>query len=42
MSDQEKEKLKEYLEKILTKNPKTKKLYNKNDKADWILIWWKK
>jgi ubiquinone/menaquinone biosynthesis C-methylase UbiE len=42
LNDKEKVKLKEYLGKILTKNPKTKKLYNKNDKADWILIWWKK
>ncbi len=42
LNDEEKDKLKEYLEKILTKNPKTGKLYNKKDKADWILIWWKK
>ncbi|WP_296887174.1 class I SAM-dependent methyltransferase [uncultured Methanobrevibacter sp.] len=39
---EEKAKLKEYLEKILSKNPETGKLYNKKDKADWILIWWKK
>lgn len=38
----EKDKLKEYLEKILVKNPENGKLYNENDKADWILIWWKK
>ena len=42
LDDDEKDKLKEYLEKILTKNPETGKLYNKKDKADWILIWWKK
>ena len=42
LNDEEKDKLKEYLEKILTKNPETGKLYNKKDKADWILIWWKK
>lgn len=37
----EKEKLKEYLEKILDINPKTGKLENKYDKPDWVLIWWK-
>ncbi|MBR6023690.1 MAG: class I SAM-dependent methyltransferase [Methanobrevibacter sp.] len=42
LNDEEKDKLREYLEKILTKDPKTGKLYNKKDKADWILIWWKK
>nr|WP_296808160.1 hypothetical protein [uncultured Methanobrevibacter sp.] len=42
MNDEEKAKLKEYLEKILSKNPETGKLHNKKDKADWILIWWKK
>lgn len=42
LNDNEKDKLKEYLEKILTINPETGKLYNKKDKADWILIWWKK
>ena len=42
LNDEEKDKLREYLEKILTKNPETGKLYNKKDKADWILIWWKK
>ena len=42
LNDEEKDKLKEYLKKILTKNPETGKLYNKKDKADWILIWWKK
>jgi hypothetical protein len=26
----------------LTKDSKSGKLYNKKDKADWILIWWKK
>lgn len=42
LNDEEKDKLKEYLEKILTRNSETEKLYNIKDKADWILIWWKK
>ena len=42
LNTNEKNKLKEYLGKKLIKDPKTKKLYNKQDKADWILIWWKK
>lgn len=42
INDVEKDKLKEYLEKILIKDPETGKLYNKKDKADWILIWWRK
>jgi SAM-dependent methyltransferase len=42
LNDEEKDKLKEYLGKILTKDSETGKLYNKKDKADWILIWWKK
>ena len=42
LNKSEKEKLKEYLEKILTKNPETGKLYNKKDKADWVLLWWVK
>ena len=41
-SDDEKEKLKEYLERILTKDEKSGEYYNIKDKADWILIWWKK
>ena len=41
-SDEEKVKLKEYLERILTKDSKTGKLYNVKDKADWIMVWWKK
>lgn len=41
-SDKEKVKLKEYLERILTKDSKTGKLYNVKDKADWIMVWWKK
>ena len=41
-SDDEKELLKEYLERILTYDPKTKMYYNVNDKADWIMVWWKK
>lgn len=41
-SDEEKEKLKAYLERILTYDPETEKYYNVKDKADWILVWWKK
>ena len=41
-SDDEKELLKEYLERILTYDEKTKKYYNVKDKADWIMVWWKK
>lgn len=41
-SDDEKEKLREYLERILTHDPETGKYYNVKDKADWIMIWWKK
>ena len=39
LNDKEKNKLKEYLGNILTKDPETEKLYNKKDKSDWILIW---
>lgn len=42
LSDDEKDKLRQYLSEILSKNPETGKLYNKKDKADWILIWWRK
>lgn len=41
-SSKEKEKLKEYLKRVLKKDPETGKLYNVKDRADWILIWWKK
>lgn len=41
-SDEEKILLKEYLKRILTKDSKTGKLFNVKDKADWIMIWWKK
>lgn len=41
-NDTQKEQLKDYLERILTYNPETKKYYNVKDKADWIMIWWKK
>ena len=41
-SDDEKEKLKEYLKRILTYDEKQNKYYNIKDKADWIMIWWKK
>lgn len=41
-SDEEKEELKKYLTEILTKDEKTGKLFNVKDKADWIMVWWKK
>lgn len=41
-SDEEKELLKDYLKRILTKDEKTGKLFNVKDKADWIMVWWKK
>lgn len=41
-NDKEKELLKEYLERILTYDSKTEKYYNVKDKADWIMVWWKK
>ncbi len=41
-SDEEKELLKEYLKRILTYDEESKKYYNVKDKADWIMVWWKK
>ena len=41
-NNDEKELLKRYLEKILTYDEQSEKYYNVKDKADWILIWWKK
>ena len=41
-SDEEKELLKKYLERVLTFDEKSKKYYNVKDKADWIMVWWKK
>lgn len=41
-SDEEKEKLRQYLERVLIKDEKTEKYYNVKDKADWIMVWWKK
>ena len=41
-SCEEKKLLKEYLKRILSFDSETKKYYNTKDKADWILIWWKK
>ena len=35
-------KFEEYINEIMTKNPKTGKYSNPNDKADWVLFWWKK
>ncbi|WP_225370382.1 hypothetical protein [Methanobrevibacter arboriphilus] len=40
-TEEEKEELYKYLEKNLRKNNEGM-LENPNDKADWILIWWKK
>lgn len=42
LNNKEKDKLVKYLNNILEKDPETGKLFNKKDKADWILIWWKK
>lgn len=41
-SDEEKALLKDYLERILTYESESKKYYNVKDKADWIMVWWKK
>ena len=41
-TDEEKELLRDYLERILTKDEETGKYYNVKDKADWIMVWWKK
>ena len=41
-SDEEKELLRKYLERILTYDEKSEKYYNVKDKADWIMVWWKK
>ena len=42
LNNDEKTQLRKYLNEILKKDPETGKLYNEKDKADWILIWWKK
>lgn len=39
-SDEDKIMLREYLERILTED--NGKYYNVKDKADWIMVWWKK
>lgn len=39
-TDEQKEMLKEYLERILTY--KNGKYFNVKDKADWVMVWWKK
>lgn len=39
-SDEEKELLRDYLERILTFEDG--KYFNAKDKADWIMVWWKK
>ena len=41
-NEDEKKALRKYLERILTKDPETGKLYNVKDKSDWIMFWWKK
>ena len=40
-SDSQKEELKKYLEEVLIKD-ENGKLFNEKDKADWIMVWWKK
>ena len=40
--DGQKDLLRKYLQKALTYDDESKKYYNVKDKADWILIWWKK
>lgn len=42
MSDEEKEKLRKYLEENTEINPETRKLYSPLDTTDWMLFWWKK
>lgn len=42
LTPEELDKLHTYLEGILVKNPETGLLENPMDKAEWILIWWKK
>ena len=42
LGDDEILKLREYLNDVLIPNPETGKLSNPNDRADWVLIWWKK
>ena len=41
-SDEEKEKLRDYLERSLIYDEAEGKYYNAKDKADWIMVWWKK
>ncbi len=41
-SSEEKEHLRKYLKRILTYDEKSGKYYNVKDKADWIMVWWKK
>lgn len=41
LSEDEKEKLIEYINDNYKVNPETGNLYNEYDKADWVLFWWK-
>ena len=41
-TDEQKELLREYLKRILSYDEETGKYYNVKDKADWIMVWWKK
>lgn len=41
-SDEEIVLLKKYLKRILTYDESSGKYYNVKDKADWIMVWWKK
>ncbi|MBR4447450.1 class I SAM-dependent methyltransferase [Methanobrevibacter sp.] len=40
-SDSQKEELVKYLDEVLVKD-ENGKLFNEKDKADWIMVWWKK
>ncbi len=42
LTNEELEKLKEYLTKVMKKDTKTGKYSSSSDRADWILFWWKK
>jgi len=41
-NDEEKNKLKQYLKRILTYDEESEKYYNVKDTSDWIMIWWRK
>ncbi len=41
LNNDEKEQLKKYIKEIFEINPETGNLFNKNDKMEWVLYWWK-